>query len=144
MEIKNVANENKMKYPTKKQIKTDKILDNIPSKWKKIGISSLAMMMIMKGTSLAVEPASYIYHPIEGDTSGIEMTTFTKIKIVGILTLPSIIFIITGLIILLNKFKARKQANSKKTKRWVEILCAISAIICAVEIWWVFIMPYID
>lgn len=142
MEIKNVANENKMKYPTKKQIKKDKILDNIPSKWRKIGISSLVMMMIMKGTSLAADPA-YIY-PIEGDTGGIEMTTFTKIKIVGILTLPSIIFIITGLIILLNKFKARKQANSKKTKRWVEILCAISAIICAIEIWWVFIMPYID
>lgn len=143
MEIKNVTNENKMKYPTKKQIKKEKILDNIPSKWRKIGISSLVMMMIMKGTSLAVDPASHIY-PIEGDTSGIEMTPFTKIKIFGTLTLPFIIFIITGVIILINKFKARKQVNSKKTKRWVEILCAISAIICAIEIWWGFIMPYID
>lgn len=143
MEIKNVANENKMKYPTKKQIKKDKILDNIPSKWRKIGISSLVMMMIMKGTSLAVNPPGHIY-PIEGDTSGIEMTPFTKIKIFGTLTLPFIIFIITGVIILINKFKARKQVNSKKTKRWVEILCAISAIICAIEIWWGFIMPYID
>ncbi len=142
MEIKNVANENKMKYPTKKQIKKDKILDNIPSKWRKIGISSLVMMMIMKGTSLAVDPAHI--HTIEGDTSGIEMTPFTKIKIFGTLTLPFIIFIITGVIILINKFKARKQVNSKKTKRWVEILCAISAIICAIEIWWGFIMPYID
>lgn len=55
MKIENVKIEKKINYPTINEINSKKIKKSIPNKWKKFGITSIVMELIIKTSAFASE-----------------------------------------------------------------------------------------
>ena len=55
MELKSIKEGTKKEYPKMGQVKSKKLKKCIPSKWSKIGITSLALGLILKNTAYATE-----------------------------------------------------------------------------------------
>ena len=138
MEIRNVVNEVKNEYPKMKQVSKRNLSNNIPSKWLKMGLSSIVIAMIMKNkvfaTTLGVNPTPYIA------TAGAYPTPIpVPIKICNIVCpivqiVSVVIFIITGCNMLITKMKSKKQPEHKEVKKWVKFLFIISIIVFILSI----------
>lgn len=146
MEIRNVVNEVKNEYPKMEQISKKHLSNSIPSKWLKVGLSSLGIAMIMKNKVFAFSPNDISSIDIAG---GFPTPIPTPIKICNVACpiiqiVSAIVFIITGLSILITKIKAKKQPEPKKVKKWVKILFIISIIVFILSILTRFIINIID
>ena len=133
MEIRNVVNEVKNEYPKMNQITKKHLKDTIPNKWLKVGLSSLVIAMLMKNDVLAtansVNPSNFTAIEIAGGAP-VPLETPLYIYIHQISLIASIVvFIITGLTILITKIKAKKQNQNRKVKKWIMVIFIISIIV---------------
>ena len=130
MEIKNIVNEEKVKYPKIKEISKKRLLNNIPEKWLKVGLSFLGVSMIMKSQVFAITvngnmgmgispEAVPIHRPIK-----IFEVVYNSVEILSL-----VIFIVTGFSILITNIKAKKNPEHKKAKKWMKIICIIFGIL---------------
>ena len=132
MEIRNVVNEVKNEYPKMEQISKKHLLNSIPKKWLKVGLSSLGIALLIKNNVYAISNSA-ITTTID-IAGGFPLPIPAPIRICNaacpiVQIVSAVIFIITGLSILLTKIKAKKQPEPKKVKKWIKILFIISIIV---------------
>lgn len=138
MEIRNVVNEVKNEYPKMEQVTKKHLSNSIPRKWLKVGLSYLGIAIITKNNVFAVSNLNFTTMDIAGGAP-MTITTPLPVQICNnacpiVQIVSAVIFIITGLSILITKIKAKKQPEPKKVKRWVKILFIISIIIFILSI----------
>ena len=149
MEIRNIVDEVKNDYPKMEQINKKHLSNSIPNKWLKIGLSSLGIAMITKNNALATTISPDIIDmPLAGDMPAY-IATPLPVQIFNVACpivqiASAIVFIITGLSILITKIKTKKQNEPKKVKRWVNILFIISIIVFILSILTKYIINTID
>lgn len=147
MEIKNVVNEVKNEYPKMNQVSKKHLINNIPSKWLKVGLSSLGIAIVIKNNVLAaIDPSSIIDVPLAGVD---EYRIPVPIQICNVACpivqiISAVAFIITGLNILITKIKSKKQPEPKKVKKWIKVIFIISIILFILSILTKFIINAID
>ena len=148
MEIRNVVNKIENEYPKMEQISKKNLSNSIPSKWLKIGLSSLGIAILTNNKAFAVSNFNLTTIDIAGGAPA-PITTPLPVQIC-IVACPmvqivsAVMFIITGLSILLTKIKAKKQGEPKKVKKWIKILFIISIIVFIISILTNFIINTID
>lgn len=149
MEIRNIVDEVKNDYPKMEQINKKHLSNSIPNKWLKIGLSSLGIAMITKNNALATTISPDIIDmPLAGDMPAY-IATPLPVQIFNVACpivqiASAIVFIITGLSILITKIKTKKQNEHKIVKRWVNILFIISIIVFILSILTKYIINTID
>ncbi len=98
----------------------------------KVGLFSFGIAMMFSNNVLAMSvmdiPPSGSYSDI-GPTLRPFDVVWTIVQIVSL-----IIFVVTGLSILITKIKAKKQPEPKKVKKWIKILFIISIIVFILSI----------
>lgn len=146
MEIRNVVNEIKNEYPKMEQVSNKHLSNSIPRKWLKVGLSSLGIAMIMRNNVFALSPMDINTIDIAG---GFPTPIPAPIRICNVACpivqiVSAVIFIVTGLSILITGIKAKKQPEPKKVKKWVKILFIISIIVFILSILTKFIINTID
>ncbi len=138
MEIKSVKNEVKNEYPKIEQVSKKHLKSKIPNKWLKVGMSSLVIAMITQNKALATSNADINFNSMDiagGVPVAIPMPIEICIKVCPIVEIISIVmFIITGLNILITKIKSKKQNENKKVKKWVKVIFVISIIVFILSI----------
>ena len=148
MEIKNIVNNVENAYPKMEQISKKHLSNNIPSKWLKIGLSSLEIALLTNNKTFAVSNLNFTTIDIAGGAPA-PITTPLPVEICNIACptvqiVSAVVFIITGLSILLTKIKAKKQSEPKKVKKWIKILFIISIVVFILSILTTFIINTID
>lgn len=146
MEIKNVVNEVEKEYPKMEQVCKRHLAKSIPSKWIKVGFSSLVIAMIMKNKVSAVSLSDFNAIDIAGGFTApvpapVQVPVYIQIcNIVSsiVLIVSAVASIITGLSMLITKMK------SKKVEKWVKIVFIIYIIIFILSILIKFIMNAIE
>ena len=136
MEIRNVVNEVKNEYPKMEQINKKHLSNSIPRKWLKVGLSSLGIAMIMKNNVFAISPKNINTIDIAG---GFPTSIPAPIRICNVACpivqiVSAVVFIITGLSILITKIKTKKQDEPKKVKKWIKVLFIISIIVFIISV----------
>ena len=130
MEIRNVVNEVKNDYPKMEQVSKKKLTKSVPNKWMKMGISSFVMSILMKSKSFALSPSDI--PTANPAVSGGEVTPvhvrICEIACPAVQISSIIMFIITGLIILLTKIKTKNEFKFKDVKKWIRIVFIASII----------------
>lgn len=131
MEIKSVTSEVKNKYPKINKVGKENIIDSIPSKWLKLGGISLVIAMMMKHDVFATADfttSDFAFEPtISGNMQVLAHETFNIVFYPTIIS--AVIFIITGLSIMITKIKSKKQSKPKKVKKWIKVIFIISMIL---------------
>lgn len=137
MEIRNVVTEVKNEYPKMKGVNKKHLANNIPAAWQKVGLSSFVIAMLMKNrafASSAIDAANTLASVDSVDSAGAVSVVSTPIIICYYYVCPilqvisSILFIVTGLSILITKIKAKKKNETKKVKKWLIVLFILSII----------------
>ena len=133
MEIKNVENELRNRYPKMNQVSKKHLLNSIPRKWLKVGLSSLGLALIFKNNVFAISPMDI---DIAG---GIPAPIPAPIRICNVACpivqiVSAVLFIVTGLSILITRIKAKKQDEPKKVKKWIKVLFIISLIVFIISV----------
>lgn len=150
MELKSIENKVKNEYPKINQIGEQKLKSSIPSKWKKIGLSSFVIGMIATNSAFASNRVSEIVTEIDGPNIDGGMTTIVepveKLTIIGEkianclipITITGIIICIINIIYTKIKFKKasnENQENGKFTiKKSIKIILLISIILLLIGI----------
>lgn len=138
MEIKKVENELRNRYPKMNQVSKKHLLNSIPKKWLKVGLSSLGLALIFKNNVFAISPMNI-------DIAGVSSTTPhipeppVPIRICNVACpilqiVSAVLFIVSGFSILVTKIKAKKQSKSKKVKKWMKVLFIISIVVFILSI----------
>lgn len=138
MEIKNVVNNIENEYPKMEQISKKHLSNSIPSKWLKIGLSSLGISIFTNNKTFAVSNFNLTTIDIAGGAP-VPIATPLPVEICNIACpiiqiISAVIFIVTGLSIILTKIKSKKQSELRKVKKWVKILFIISIIVFILSI----------
>ena len=131
MEIKRVEKEEIIQnnYPKMEQISNEKLKKSIPSNWKKLGITSFIMGIIIKGKVLAVniEDIDIDEVRVEQLAGAIKTPSYS---VIGIIQVISTIGILVGIfIILFNKFRNKKRNEKKKIKKGIKIFLIVCIIL---------------
>ena len=130
MEIKNVVNNVENEYPKMDQISKKDLSNNVPKKWLKIGLSSLGIALLTNNKAFALSHSNLTSLDVAGGAP-VDIITITSlpVRICNIFQMVSaVVFIITGVSMLLTKIKSKKQYEPKKAKKWIKILFIISII----------------
>lgn len=133
VEIKNVENELRTRYPKMNQVSKKHLLNSIPRKWLKVGLSSLGLALIFKNNVFAISPMDI---DIAG---GIPAPIPAPIRICNVACpivqiVSAVLFIVTGLSVLITRIKAKKQDEPKKVKKWIKVLFIISLIVFIISV----------
>ena len=143
MEIRSVENEVKNEYPKLKQVSKKHLLNIIPNKWMKVGISFLGITMIMKRNVFAygkLKLGRFEITEIELTTAGFVANSIPRpIKICydacnDVQLVSAVVFIITGLSIFITKIKSKKQSEPIKVRKWVKVIFILSTIVFILSI----------
>ena len=133
MEIRSIVNEVKNEYPKLEQVSKKHLSNSILNKWKKIGLSSLGVAMIMKKHVFALDMNTI-------DIAGAAPVTIpAPIRILNVACpivqiVSATVFIITGLSIFITKTKSKRQPEPIKVKKWVKVIFIISIILFILSI----------
>ena len=139
MEIKKVDKKFQNECPECEKIDNQKIKESIPKKWKKIGINSVLIgIMLGKSAAYAVNPLD----PLEmAGVSGIAPVktplqsaaeVLDKVSLV-IQIVSFLVAICTGIKMLLVKNKSKKKGANIEVPKWVNLTCKISLIVLVVS-----------
>lgn len=142
MKIKNVVNNVENEYPKMDQISKKDLSNNVPKKWLKIGLSSLGIALLTNNKVFALSNSNLTSLDVAGGAP-VDIITITSlpVRICNIFQMVSaVVFIITGVSMLLTKIKSKKQSEPKKAKKWIKILFIISIITFVLSILTKFIM----
>lgn len=133
MKIKNVVNNVENEYPKMDQISKKDLSNNVPKKWLKIGLSSLGIALLTNNKAFALSNSNLTSLDVAGGAPADIITiTSLPVRICNIFQMVSaVVFIITGVSMLLTKIKAKK---------WIKILFIISIITFILSILTKFIM----
>jgi len=126
MEVRSVV-KSKPDYPKMKSISKKEIKAAIPKKWGAVGITALFMQFLMNNKILAtiIEPSLM---PMEPE-SGVMLITNPIPKYVNIgCTISILMFIISGISIIITKIKAKKD-NAIKVGKKAKIIFITSIIL---------------
>lgn len=140
MEIRCVVNEVKNEYPKIKQVSKKKLANSIPIRWLKVGLSSLGIAMIMKNKALALSSRDINTIDIAGVVPArIPISIPIPIRICNVACpivqrVSAVVFIITGLSILITNMKYKKQPEPKKVKKWIKVVFILSIIVFILSI----------
>ena len=153
MEIRNVVNDVKNDYPKMEQLSKEHLKSTIPNKWLKVGLSSFVITMMMKNKVLASSLSSGIDDVMNvAGFMPVSVAGDMPVEVVGtqpqrtflyvlcndicsyIMIFSFVIFIVTGLNMLIRKFRAKKNNETKKTKKWIKVLFVISFILFIVSL----------
>ena len=153
MEIRNVVNDVKNDYPKMEQLSKEHLKSTIPNKWLKVGLSSSVITMIMRNKVLASSLSSGIDDVMNvAGFMPVSVAGDMPVEVVGtqpqrtflyvlcndicsyIMIFSFVIFIVTGLNMLIRKFRAKKNNETKKTKKWIKVLFVISFILFIVSL----------
>ncbi len=145
MEIKNVENELRNRYPKMNQVSKKHLLNSIPRKWLKVGLSSLGLALIFKNNVFAISPMDI---DIAGDISA-PIYIPVPIRICNVACpivqiVSAVLFIVTGLSILITRIKAKKQDEPKKVKKWIKVLFIISLIVFIISVLTKFVINFLN
>ncbi len=128
MEIKCVKKE-KMAYPKINEITDKRIKDSIPDKWLKFGTTSFLLNILMQSKVLAVSPDDVIM-PIAGETAGIVSEYYMIYRCIkGISLLSTLTLLVSGIIIIIKRSKARKQGKNIKVSKEINTVFLLSVIV---------------
>ena len=128
MEIKCVKKE-KTAYPKINEITDKRIEDSIPDRWLKFGITSFLLNILMQSKVLAVSLDDVIM-PIEGESAGIVSKYYTIYRYIkGISLLPTLTLLVSGIIIIIKRSKARKQGKNIKVSKEINTVFLLSVIV---------------
>ena len=144
MEIRNVKNVSPINYPKENNISKDDLTRNIPTIWRKFGITSLVISLIMKyelksnatdTITIGAEAIKPTYYNVEADISG-AMTSMTywpgaTIVITQIVLLAISFFIFLKITISTIKAKIKKEKYKPKK---ITVVCLILFFILAFAI----------
>lgn len=132
MEIKCVKKE-KIGYPKINEISNTRVKHAIPDKWLKLGITSFLFNVLMQGKAFAINPSEIIssepeltagvlryYNPIYSYARG-------GCNIVSLIS--ALTFLISVIMIIIKKLKAKKQGEDIKVSKKIKIVCIISIIL---------------
>lgn len=130
MEIKCVKKE-KMGYPKINEISNTRVKHAIPDKWLKLGITSFLFNVLMQGKAFAINPSEIssdeptagvlrYYNPIYSYARG-------GCNIVSLIS--ALTFLISVIMIIIKKLKAKKQGEDIKVSKKIKIVCIISIIL---------------
>ena len=138
MEIKNVENELRNSYPKMNQVSKKHLLNSIPRKWLKVGLSSLGLALIFKNNIFALSSMNTSILDIAGDVSA-PIYIPVPIRICNVACpilqiVSAVLFIVSGFSILVTKIKAKKQSKPKKVKKWMKVLFIISLIVFIISV----------
>ena len=140
MKIEGIENNTKH-YPRINQIKRKKVKNSIPTKWLKLGLTTMLIKTIMNNKSLASDIVNRAYEFTDptvnpqnkGDIAGGIITTTPFDGVHAILTLilncSVIISIIFGLILLIKKIKKKKPHKAFLIIFIIAIVIAIGCLI---------------
>ena len=145
VEIKNVENELRNRYPKMNQVSKKHLLNSIPRKWLKVGLSSLGLALIFKNNVFAISPMDI---DIAGDISA-PIYIPVPIRICNVACpivqiVSAVLFIVTGLSILITRIKAKKQDEPKKVKKWIKVLFIISLIVFIISVLTKFVINFLN
>ena len=134
MEIRNVVNDVKNDYPKMEQLSKEHLKSTIPNKWLKVGLSSLVITMIMRNKVFASSLSSGIDDVMNvAGFMPVSVAGDMPVEVVGtqpqrtflyvlcndvcpyIIIFSFIIFIVTGLNLLIRKIKAKKNNETDKS-----------------------------
>lgn len=147
MEIRNVVNKVENEYPKMEQISKKHLSNSVPRKWLKVGLSSLVIAILTKNKAFAISINTLdLDMPLAGAQ---EYRIPVPIQICNVACpivqiASAVVFIITGLSILITKIKSKKQNEPKKIKKWVKVLFIISIIAFIISVLTNFIINTID
>ena len=153
MEIRNVVNDVQNDYPKMEHLSKEHLKSTIPNKWLKVGLSSFVITMMMKNKVLASSLSSGIDDVMNvAGFMPVSVAGDMPVEVVGtqpqrtflyvlcndicsyIMIFSFVIFIVTGLNMLIRKFRAKKNNETKKTKKWIKVLFVISFILFIVSL----------
>ena len=137
MEIKNVENELINRYPKMNQVSKKHLLNSIPRKWLKVGLSSLGLALIFKNNVFAISPMDIAIAGVSPVTIPAPIPAPIRICNVAcpiVQIVSAVLFIVTGLSILITRIKAKKQDEPKKVKKWIKVLFIISLIVFIISV----------
>lgn len=130
MEIKCVKKE-KIEYPKMNEISNKKIEGSIPNKWLKFGITSCLLNILLKTKAFAMididEMIAIDEIVVDGATPRALPWYVTGFKIVSLIL--ALTFVISAIIIIIKKIKAKKQGINIKINKKIKVLLIVSAIL---------------
>lgn len=146
MEIKCVKKD-KIEYPKINEISNKKLKTCIPNKWIKLGVTSFLFNVLMQSKAFAITPSeispdvivtagivSY-YNPIYNYVRG----GCNIISLISVLT-----FLISAIMIIIKKSKAKKQDENIKVSKKIKIVLIISIILLILSRIGYLIVNYLD
>lgn len=130
MEIKKVEKQIKVEYPKINEISNKKIKCSIPNKWLKLGVTAFLFDALMRNETFAVTPSK-----ITPDIVTAGVITYNPIynyvrsgcNIVSLISAST--FLISSIMIIYTKLKAKKQDKKIKVSKKVKIIFIISIIL---------------
>lgn len=132
MEIKKVEKQIKVEYPKINEISNTRVKYAIPDKWLKLGITSFVFNVLMQGKAFAITPSELspdmmvtagglpYYNPIYSYVKG-------GCNIVSLLL--ALTFLISAIMIIIKKSKAKKQGENIKVSKKIKMVFIISTIL---------------
>lgn len=147
MEIKKVEKQIKVEYPKINEISNTRVKHAIPDKWLKLGITSFLFNVLMQGKAFAITPSEIspdmmvtagvlpYYNPIYSYVRG-------GCNIVSLIS--ALTFLISAIMIIIKKLKAKKQGENIKVSKKIKIVCIISIILLILSKIGYLIVNYLD
>ena len=139
MEIKNVEEEPIKEYPTQDEVSNTKLRKSIPKTWKKIGLTSMVIGLLIKIQSVSnAVSTDEIIQSIDAQSITLDGVTAVQIpiyaKIIGyaILSIPFISIIgilISTFSILRTRFINKKENTQNKVKKSIKVLLIVSTVL---------------
>ena len=146
MEIKCVKKD-KIEYPKINEISNKKLKTCIPNKWIKLGVTSFLFNVLMQSKAFAITPSGIspdvmvtagvvsCYNPIYNYVRG----GCNIISLISVLT-----FLISAIMIIIKKSKAKKQDENIKVSKKIKIVLIISIILLILSRIGYLIVNYLD
>lgn len=130
MEIRNIEENVKINYPTSDELSTKNLEQSIPKKWCKLGINSFVFGLLSTKKVFAISP-SEINPSLSGGAPMPAPTIFTYIAEASfvVLVVTAITFLISVLLFIKNKIKAKKENKKIKISKKLELSIIISGIL---------------
>lgn len=139
MEIRSIKNEKEVSYPKSNEISDKTLKRNIPKKWRRIGLTSLVLIFVMKSCTFAKNDSIVLtagFAPSTTPTAGVVQTKnpILLVASAGIGIIAVITFLISLIAIIKTKIKAKKENEKVKVKIIYKIMFIISIILIIASI----------
>lgn len=132
MEIKKVEKQIKLEYPKINEMSNKRIKYSIPDKWLKLGVTSFLLNVLMQSKAFAI--ADIISDDNIMVTAGVlpyydPIYNYIKGGCNIITLISALAFIISSIMMIIKKLKAKKQGENTKVSKKLKIVFIIATIL---------------